>query len=97
MNAYNFDEVSFSKNVKGHSTEQKLVSQDADAPNINFVAIVVSLKKFGWNIERSSAKGLSTDSWTDWPSEVTYFDHALNIFEDKYIVKEDVFGLQVPM
>ena len=54
---YDFDEISFCKNIERNFPYQKLISQDSNAPYIDFVIVVIAFDKFWRDIERSSTEG----------------------------------------
>lgn len=88
--------ISLISNVKRNSPKKKFISKNSNTPNINFIVIIFSFKKLRRYIKRSTTKGLSHSCWANRPTKIAQFDHSLN-YIIKYIVKNDIFRLQISM
>jgi hypothetical protein len=75
---YNFHEVLLSCDLKGDSTEEQLVRQDAYTPDIYFVIVGLSFEEFGRDVERSAAECSAHGVGTNRPAEVTNLHESLS-------------------
>lgn len=72
------DEISLSCDFKRNSPIQKLISEDPNTPNVDFVIVGFPFEKLGGYIQRSTAKSLPHSFRTDGPAKIAQFNHTLN-------------------
>ena len=68
--------------VKWGFSDQHLIGEHADCPNIDEVIVGLSLEDFGANVVESAAVGGSSLFAVGRPSEVAQLAHALNKRQD---------------
>ena len=73
-----FDEISFGIDVKGNPPKKKLISEDSNTPDVNFVVVVFAFQQLRRNIKRRSTKSLSHRFRTYGPTEIAKLYHSLN-------------------
>ena len=76
-------------NFKGTVAVEHLICQDSNAPNVNFLIVVLMFDYLWRGVERSAALGVPESGSIDGPSEITDF---YGIF-----MEENVFSLYVSM
>jgi hypothetical protein len=67
---YDLHEVLLSHDFEGHSAEEQFVGEDAHAPHVDLVVVVLPLQQFRRNVQRRPAEGLPHGLRTDRPAEV---------------------------
>jgi hypothetical protein len=72
---------------KGDGPIKQFISQDANAPDVNFAVIVLAFGHLGRSVERSSALGVPHEGGVNGPSKITNFDC---VFDDKDVLRFDV-------
>lgn len=67
---YYLRHVSLAVYSKGDSSDQKLIGEDANSPNVYFLVVLIALQHFRGDVQRSSTEGrakliLAEDSPTE--------------------------------
>ena len=77
MNGYDLRHVVLMADLEGDCPEEKLVSEDPDAPDVDFAVVGNVLDHLRGRIDRSPALGSTKDGRMHRPTKVTHFDQTL--------------------